>query len=138
IVPTGPGTIQLPPIKMSAFDPQQKKYVTLSASVPSLKVTGEAKPVAAPPSASKDQAKEAVATIAEDIVPLRREVRLWSQAFGTKDAVYASAAAFFALLSVGGLRFNQRWRERRDERRRASAKARAAREAARGVTALRK
>lgn len=77
IVPTEPGTFELPPVTISVFVPKLGSYVELTADLPELTVTGERESIgaASQPEARKLQVKK----LAEDLINIHRGNQLMKQ-----------------------------------------------------------
>ena len=82
IVPESPGRLKLPPVAIQAFDPVGGEYVTLRSRPLTLTVIeGESRQAVTSYAAAEVDARQEVADLAEDILPLHASARLRSQVF---------------------------------------------------------
>jgi hypothetical protein len=111
LVPTEPGTYDLPPVTLRVFVPKLGSYVELTAALPRLNVTGEKESIGTAVDGGIRQQK--VKKLAEDLLGIRRGDALLSshelQRFDYWVLSAISGLPMFALM-IGWL-----WRRRKDD-----------------------
>ena len=115
VVPERPGTLELPPVRMSWFDPAAGEYVEREVQLGSVEVVGAAQAASLETFGGQGAAGTAVATLGDDILPVRTSVSLsagWPSWLGWLLAVPGAG-----LLVVEGIgRMRGAWRKLVPER----------------------
>ena len=76
VVPERPGTLSLPPVRMSWFDPESGEYVERELALRSVEVGGAASAASVEAYGAPGAAGTAVAALGDDILPVRTNVSL--------------------------------------------------------------
>lgn len=105
LVPSAPGTIELPPVEISLFDPATKQYEILKAIIPSLLVSlgeeNELKSV----SGAINQEKRKVQQLGEDLLPIHVDMEaLEDESFtSSKQLMFVILFILPPFLFLGGM-----------------------------------